>query len=303
MIERKDSVVWEDIGSRENFADALDVDHPPFAWGSGMGWRGVGFREAKALGLLDGWTPPPLPPVRSPNESLQTKPRVTEPALRKALAEKMGALAEWHGDTFVFTDPNGTRPLPAEKLAEIWARPMPQPFRTLRGDGLMQKDALAAWFSDHELFRDAGGTDRWQDLLRVEYRLTNTSRPARLWRGISMGNAQLDKFLREIQQAGGYAPRAAFPLESWTASQASASRYAATGGHGWRVILDVRAPRLAKDVTALARALDPAITKRSTPPVATEAEWIYRTGRKFKVLKIERDPETRTVRISLEEAA
>jgi hypothetical protein len=37
MIARKDSPIWEALGSRDYFDDALNVDHSPFALGSGMG--------------------------------------------------------------------------------------------------------------------------------------------------------------------------------------------------------------------------------------------------------------------------
>lgn len=37
MIARKDSPIWEALGSRANFDDALNVDHAPFALNSGMG--------------------------------------------------------------------------------------------------------------------------------------------------------------------------------------------------------------------------------------------------------------------------
>lgn len=41
MIAHKGSPIWAALGSRALFADALNVDHPPFAFQSGMGWREV----------------------------------------------------------------------------------------------------------------------------------------------------------------------------------------------------------------------------------------------------------------------
>ena len=41
MIAHKQSPIWAALGSRALFDDSLNVDHPPFAFQSGMGWREV----------------------------------------------------------------------------------------------------------------------------------------------------------------------------------------------------------------------------------------------------------------------
>jgi hypothetical protein len=51
MVALKGDPVWGELGSSGNFDDALDVDHPPFAFNSGMGWREVLRGEAGALGV------------------------------------------------------------------------------------------------------------------------------------------------------------------------------------------------------------------------------------------------------------
>ena len=51
MIALKDAEVWSAIGDSALFPDALDVDHPPFAFESGMGWREILGSEARELGL------------------------------------------------------------------------------------------------------------------------------------------------------------------------------------------------------------------------------------------------------------
>jgi hypothetical protein len=53
MVARKDDPVWAALGSSELFDDGLDVDYPPFAFNSGMGWRGVARRDAVALGVIE----------------------------------------------------------------------------------------------------------------------------------------------------------------------------------------------------------------------------------------------------------
>ena len=51
MVAFKGDPVWGELGHYENFDDALGVDHPPFAFNSGMGWREVGAAEAERLGV------------------------------------------------------------------------------------------------------------------------------------------------------------------------------------------------------------------------------------------------------------
>lgn len=52
MVALKGDPIWGDLGSSSNFDDALDVDSPPFAYNSGMGWREVNREEAERLGVI-----------------------------------------------------------------------------------------------------------------------------------------------------------------------------------------------------------------------------------------------------------
>jgi hypothetical protein len=49
IIAPKGDLLWGELGS--NFDDSLDVDYPPFAFNSGMGWDEVDSEEADALGV------------------------------------------------------------------------------------------------------------------------------------------------------------------------------------------------------------------------------------------------------------
>jgi len=51
MVAFKGDPVWGELGAYDNFSDALGVDHPPFAFNSGMGWREVSAEEADSLGV------------------------------------------------------------------------------------------------------------------------------------------------------------------------------------------------------------------------------------------------------------
>ena len=49
MIARTDSPIWVALGNM--YADCLGTDMPPFAFGSGMGWKSITAKEVKELGL------------------------------------------------------------------------------------------------------------------------------------------------------------------------------------------------------------------------------------------------------------
>jgi len=62
LIALKGDPVWGELGGSGNFSDALDVDYPPFAFNSGMGWRDVTRAECDRLGItgpegesIDNW--------------------------------------------------------------------------------------------------------------------------------------------------------------------------------------------------------------------------------------------------------
>ena len=52
MIARKDSPIWAALGSTDLFDDALDTDHPPFAFSSGMAVRNVSRSTAVNMGVI-----------------------------------------------------------------------------------------------------------------------------------------------------------------------------------------------------------------------------------------------------------
>jgi hypothetical protein len=67
MIALKGDPVWGELGGAENFPDALGVDHPPFAFNSGMGWAAIPSEEVDALGITG-------PNGESPEEWLASQP-------------------------------------------------------------------------------------------------------------------------------------------------------------------------------------------------------------------------------------
>lgn len=51
LIALKSDEVWSRLGDGALFDDALNTDHPPFAFRSGMGWREVSAEECAKLGI------------------------------------------------------------------------------------------------------------------------------------------------------------------------------------------------------------------------------------------------------------
>lgn len=103
MIAFKGDPVWGELGSSGNFKDALDVDHPPFAFESGMGWKAVSRARCEALGILgpngetiDEWLE--SRPITLSGKQPAPAPKLSvtgmDPALTKAVAESMGAKVE-----------------------------------------------------------------------------------------------------------------------------------------------------------------------------------------------------------------
>lgn len=97
MIARKDSPVWGALGSTDLFDDALDTDHAPFAFGSGMDTRNINRATAIEVGVIQrgqrivatGQTPDPL---RANLASI-------DPGIREALMATMPGGAVVDGDT------------------------------------------------------------------------------------------------------------------------------------------------------------------------------------------------------------
>lgn len=309
MIALKTDQVWEALGTE--FEDSIGVHYPPFWWGSGSGLRGVPRREMMEMGLLDGWTPPPPMPVSSPNEALEMTPEITTPDVREALANHLQGLAEWKGETLVFTDPNGTRRYTGEELAEVWQRPMPESFQDLPGGGQMQREVFMDWAADSDRFVSdpaagpyrLGRTDRWEDLRRVIARLApNGAEMQPLTRTLSFSEeSQWDDFVSAVNRDG-YALGEDRPAEAWSSGGALELPLA---DNAWKVQLELRGGHsMGRDISALLRTFGEQIARRAAAanrPVSL-GDIILPSWARFRVSKIHQARWTRMVLIELEEA-
>lgn len=98
MISLKGDPIWAELGSYAIFDDALGVDHPPFCFNSGMGWRELSADEVSRLGITG-------PDGESPKAFQATQPetltgslpapvistRTMDPEIRKAFEERAEA--------------------------------------------------------------------------------------------------------------------------------------------------------------------------------------------------------------------
>lgn len=100
MIALKGDPVWGELGSYDNFEDALGVDYPPFAFNSGMGWSEVSAEECERLGITGpgGETPeewlasePATLSGRQPLPSPQVSLRGVDPAIIERFKELSAA--------------------------------------------------------------------------------------------------------------------------------------------------------------------------------------------------------------------
>lgn len=312
LIALKTSIVWRELGNGDQ--DSMGVDYPPFAWGSGMGWKPVAFSVMKKLGYLDGYEFPEAMPVRSPNESMEILPRVSERQLRDAMTDHLKGLAEWRGSKLLLTDPNGTRPMTPEALGELWKREMPDDFGMLPGGGQMQREAFLDWVADSNRYWNdpasgefrAGGLNQWEDFQRVLMRLQpDGSEAGEMFRGLSWNNNKaFSEFMAGLERDG-YSPRSELPAESWAGSLAAAKKYS---DGNYRVILRMSGGHSAgRNIAPLVRAFWSDLAKREVPQdklALTDNEIILPSWARTRVKSISKLKETangKLVEIELEE--
>jgi len=137
MIALKGDPVWGELGSYDNFDDALGVDHPPFAFNSGMGWDEISAADCQALGITgpDGETPeqwlqsrPATMAGRQPPPAAQISLAGVDPAIIESFRKSTGATpAPDRVDTWVarVQSERDARDA-AEKAAALAAMPKPE---------------------------------------------------------------------------------------------------------------------------------------------------------------------------------
>jgi hypothetical protein len=116
MIALKGDPVWGELGSYENFTDALGVDHPPFAFNSGMGWREVAAGEVRKLGITGPNGESPKDWQKSGPATLDGKLPVPQLDVNQVDPELLKKLQERDG--VVVQDGTAMRPEDADKIRD-----------------------------------------------------------------------------------------------------------------------------------------------------------------------------------------
>jgi hypothetical protein len=246
--------------------------YAPFDFNSGMGLEVLDREEADALGLLPEEDADPEhqammePQERGLNETLAATPAVRSQEVRTALAEDVKGLAKWEGDTLRFTDPNGTRPYTAEKLAEVITDLLPEKIPHL------QAAAVKTWAEDPAYFRKYPGSDKAEDLLRFVQRTEPVAAGTPIYRGESFDNER--EFLARRAQIleGTSLGKIA---GSGTLDPEVARDFAHRGGP-IRVVYTIRD-------NGEARPISPTVA-RVSPQHDSEAEVLYTEANKFRLL-------------------
>lgn len=114
IVASKLDAVWSVLGDRALFKDALNVSHPPFAFGSGMAWQAIDSAEWEELLTLNNVTPvnevkSPEPKINLPTPQISTTGLSRETLLRlKATMQN----AEAEGGKLTLKSIIGTAPPP-----------------------------------------------------------------------------------------------------------------------------------------------------------------------------------------------
>jgi hypothetical protein len=256
----------------------FEQPYPPYDWGSGVGVTAADRAEGERHGFK--LKPEDLrlePVVRSMNEGLEATPQVTDPVLKEALQERLGRFGEWNGEKMVFTDPDGTRPMTAEKLASVWAKPAPEGY-----DILTQRDALKEW--DGGVTPDA--PEARITLRKLFDRIDTPEPPAEVWRAFTIDPAEAVGMIRGLARKTLTVPPNVAGWD-WTLKPAEALARIKRPDEGWSVLVNVKGSTKAKDLSAL---------RPGSPG------FVYVGGTEFRVVNFTQDVRSRRITITLEEA-
>jgi hypothetical protein len=87
MIALKNSDVWARLGDSITFKDALGNPYPPFAFNSGMDVEDIDRDTAEELGVIEKFTPTPLPQERFLADDIKASTSNLDNTLRAVLAQ------------------------------------------------------------------------------------------------------------------------------------------------------------------------------------------------------------------------
>lgn len=151
------------------------LPYDPLDYGTGIRMQVVSWKEAEDAGIIeDGVEDMLMPQVRSINDALQMKPDVRDDKLRTQLDKHLKGFGQWQGETLIFTDPNGLRPLAPKDVPATVSAPLPAGFESL------QLDAVKTYVSATGKILRTPWTNVARDFSRLLHRVEPTEFPEAL---------------------------------------------------------------------------------------------------------------------------
>lgn len=261
--------------------------YPPFDYNSSMWTEPVDLDEAMTLGLITPDNEEAVKeeisntPMSSLNEDVFCTPKISEQALRKALADALQGLAKWEGDTLRLADPNGTRPYKHDEIGAVITATLPH------GIPNLQASAFKEWVRDSDQFKVDGDKsaplNQREDLARLFHRIEPSSNDGTIYRGLSYKSQQeVEDLVSQFKKAG-YKTRDNVIAESWTSSKPMGERY--SNKHEYGIVLRSSKFKSRKHLDGLYRSAGADYIEEDTAhPKQVEGESIFMRGTQFRVL-------------------
>ena len=274
MIAEINSPIWKNISR-------FDLPYPPFDFNSGMGVMPVRRDEAIKLGVISKDSVQQAQSLPSMNASLTAQITNATKQLKVQISKQLQGLAQWKGDTLIFTDPNGTKPYSDTAIVNVLENKITANIYGAGVDPNHQRNALIEWTKNSNYIKNHTTSDKAYHFGRLLNRIEPMESSKEIYRGMSWNTkvesqkALFDKFMAEVDN--NYFTRSTF--ESYSKSMDMAKQYAKREKVTKKVIITVTKHKNAKYIGNL--------VKHFHPKNAQEMEVLFSKGGKMKILKKE----------------
>ena len=284
MIAEINSPIWKNISR-------FDLPYPPFDFNSGMGVMPIRRDEAIKLGVISTDSIQERKELPSMNENLEAKIENVTPELKAKISEQLQGLAQWKGDTLIFTDPNGTKPYSDTAIVDVLENKITANIYGAGVDPNPQHNALVEWTKNSNYIKNHTTSDKAYHFGRLLNRIEPMESSKEIYRGMSWNTAVesqkalFDKFMAEVDND--YFTRSTF--ESYSKNKDMVMKDYMKEKQ--KVFITVRKHSNAKYIGNL--------VKHFHPKNAQEMEVLFSKGGKMKI--IEKEVKGDTIYLTVEE--
>ena len=273
MIAEINSPIWKNISR-------FDLPYPPFDFNSGMGVMPIRRDEAIKLGVISEGSIQQAQSLPSMNANLTAQITNATPQLKAQISNHLQGLAEWKGDTLIFTDPNGTKPYSDTAIVDVLKNKITA---NIYGSGIdpnHQRNALIEWTKNSNYIKNHTTSDKAYHFGRLLNRIEPMESSEEIYRGMSWNTkvgsqkALFDNFMAEVDSSG-YFTRSTF--ESYSKNKDMVMKDYMKEKQ--KVFITVVKHNNAKYIGNL--------VKHFHPQNADEMEVLFSKGGKMKILKKE----------------